>query len=386
MLLLVLLCRFQGDTGVYDDTLGALVKPVYRIYYMLHFVLDAASQRLLGTHGLSEWVRMAICVGIAGGLWALVCVAYLLGHRLWFRLRRARQEPAPEVPHEIRPVSRRAFFTELGAGTSAMLACGAAYPVVVSPEAVRTVRHTLCIKDWPAALEGLRAVQLTDTHYGPMISLGYLNRVIQQTNALNPDLVLLTGDYVHNHRRHVPEGIRLFAGLRSKFGTVAVLGNHDHWVGLHISRMIFDEIGVPLIDNSRRFLTPNGFSDSPAPDTVCIAGVGDLWCDAVDFQAALGGVPEDMPRLLLAHNPDVAEMDNAYRVDAMFSGHTHGGQVCVPGLGPLAYSTDYGDKYLAGLCEGPWTTAIVSRGIGVVALPIRFNCPAELVEITFVRA
>ncbi|MBI1319711.1 MAG: hypothetical protein GC168_12295 [Candidatus Hydrogenedens sp.] len=387
LLLMVLWCRFQGDTGVYDDSLGVLGKPFYRMYYLLHFLTDFASQRLLGTKTLTEAMRMAVCIGIAASLWAIGCLLYFSGRRLSARLWGNRAaDPEDHASSEIRPVSRRAFFTEAASGTGAMMACGAAYPVALAPEAARITRYTLEIPQWPEALDGLRAVQLTDTHYGPMLSLGYLQRVVQQTNALQPDIVFLTGDYVHNHRRHIRDGIQVFSKLESRFGTLAVLGNHDHWIGLRETKANFEELGVPLIDNSRRFLSPDGLSDTISRDAVCIAGVDDLWTGEIDFEAALSGVPESMPRILLSHNPDVAELNNPYRVDAMFSGHTHGGQVCIPGIGALAYSTDFGDKYLAGVCPGPWTTAIVSRGIGVVSLPVRFNCPAEIVEVTFRRA
>ena len=80
----------------------------------------------------------------------------------------------------------------------------------------------------------------------------------------------------------------------------------------------------------------------------------------------------------------MAELKNPHRVDVMVSGHTHGGQVRLPYFGALAYTTRFGDKYMQGVCEGPWSKVVVSRGIGVVGVPVRLNCPPEIVEVEFV--
>jgi hypothetical protein len=136
------------------------------------------------------------------------------------------------------------------------------------------------------------------------------------------------------------------------------------------------------------FVTPMGLSEKPIRgESLCIAGVGDVWTDEVSFTKALRGIPEDMPRIVLSHNPDVAEtMDSHHRVDLMLSGHTHGGQVRLPVIGAPACPSHYGMKYLGGKCHGPQCPVIVSRGIGLAGIPLRFRVPPELCVITLVKA
>jgi len=166
------------------------------------------------------------------------------------------------------------------------------------------------------------------------------------------------------------------------------LGNHEHWEGARACRKEFDKIDIPLIDNDRLFLTPGGLRERPVTErSLCIAGVGDVWTDEVSFADALRGVPADMPRVVLSHNPDAAEMNDArHRIDLMLSGHTHGGQVRLPVIGAPWRPSKYGSRYLGGKCRGPQCPVIVSRGIGLAGIPLRFRVPPELCVITLVRA
>jgi predicted MPP superfamily phosphohydrolase len=150
----------------------------------------------------------------------------------------------------------------------------------------------------------------------------------------------------------------------------------------------FARIGVPLIDNHRLFLTPAGLRNKPYPGrSICLAGVGDVWEDEVSFKKAIGGISRQIPRIVLSHNPDAAEMmESGCRVDLMLSGHTHGGQVKLPLIGMPFKVTRYGHKYIGGLCHGPMCPVIVSRGVGMSGLPIRLGVPPELGLITLVKA
>ena len=123
---------------------------------------------------------------------------------------------------------------------------------------------------------------------------------------------------------------------------------------------------------------------------MCIAGVGDLWEGAPDYHAALSGAPRAMPRLLLSHNPDAAEdskfVTGNYRVDLMISGHTHGGQVWVPGIGTPIVPSKFGQKYASGLVKGPACDVFISKGVGVSGLPVRFGVPPEIVVFDLAAA
>jgi len=230
----------------------------------------------------------------------------------------------------------------------------------------------------------LKIIHVSDTHYGPYTSLSYLEKVVKKVNALKGDLVVLTGDYVHRTRRSVEPGIGVLSGLRARYGVLAVLGNHDHWEGTELCRTMFHRIKIPLLDNRHVYLTPEGIRNSPQCDrSICLAGVGDLWEDEVSFKKALEGIPPAMPRIVLSHNPDTAEMiDQTQRVDLLIAGHTHGGQVKLPLYESMFAPTQFGHTYLGGLCEGPECIVLVSRGVGLAGVPVRFFVPPEIAVIT----
>lgn len=300
-----------------------------------------------------------------------------------------------QVRHEVRPektagggsVSRRAFLAQAGAGATLAASGGlGVYSTWYEPSQIKVRRYTAPILGLPESLDGMRIIHVSDTHYGPYNALSQIEQAIEAANSLRGDLVMLTGDYVHFTPSSIETGIGVLSTLKAKFGAVAVLGNHEHWEGAACCRRTFQRTGIPLLDNDRLFLTAGGLSDEPAADSICIAGLGDYWEDELLFDQALRGVPRQMPRLLLSHNPAAAEfVGPGRRIDLMFSGHTHGGQVRVPGL-PAVGLSKIERKYLGGLCTGPHCRLVVSRGVGMAGLPVRFRVYPEIGEITLVRA
>jgi predicted MPP superfamily phosphohydrolase len=302
--------------------------------------------------------------------------------------RKLRRGRTPNVPRDDgRSVSRRALL----GGAAAALAGGAAasYPMSVATRRFEITRRTIAIRDLPPGLSGLRIVQLSDIHHGPWIPLSHVNHIVATTNALEPDLILLTGDYVHRSPRYCVPVVAELAKLRARVGILGVLGNHDWWEDGPLLQREFARAGVPLIDNARKILTPDRRLVDEAREGLCIAGVGDLYTDAQDYEGALGGLPGAMPALLLSHNPDVAEaadlLNGEHRVDLMLSGHTHGGQVYVPGLGTPIVPSRFGQKYASGLVEGPACRVYVSRGLGHTVLPMRVGVRPELAVIQLTR-
>lgn len=294
--------------------------------------------------------------------------------------------------------SRRRFLIDgtLGLGCASTLAVGAD-ATLVEPWDLRVTRYEIPISDLPPALIGLKLVQLSDTHLGPRIPASFIRDAVAQTLALAPDIVLLTGDYVHNGPRWVEPAARLFEPLVAPGRVVVgVLGNHDWWAGGQRVTDALSRIGVRMVDNARCFYDPRsrsivGNSDPLSGECLCISGVGDLREDRVDFRAALAGVPESMPRLMLAHRPDTAELPELHvarppRIDLMLCGHTHGGQVRLPVIGTPMVPSRYGSKYAAGLVRGPACRVLVSRGVGMSIVPVRFGVPPEIVELTLTRA
>ena len=323
---------------------------------------------------------------------------YILGRRLYRLLTRQHSLEALDtearddnLPVEALPtpfMGRREFLVRSAAGASGLAACSVCgYASFVEPNRLHVRRYQVRIPGLPAELDGLRIVHVSDTHYGPYMSRAFLRETAAQANLLEPDLVALTGDYVHFTPDAIEPGIELLTEFRGRLGAVAVMGNHEHWEGAGACRQVFDHIGIPLLDNARLFLTPEGLQDAPVSGrSLALTGVGDYWEDEVSFDKALGGVPEDVPRVLLSHNPDVAEIVGpGRRVDLMLSGHTHGGQVSLPVIGPPMTTSKFGKKYIGGLCQGPHCPVIVSRGVGLAFLPVRFRVPPELGLITLRR-
>lgn len=269
-----------------------------------------------------------------------------------------------------------------------------AYERVNGPARVVFRRIILPVAGLPASLERLRVAQVTDVHHGPWLPVGYIADIMRQVNDARPDLVLLTGDYVINSPCYIEPVVRAFAALRPGIATLAVLGNHDWWEGVRRMRSAFAAAGIPLLDNRRAVVTPErglvlDASVRHDAEGLAVAGVGDYWEDRVDAAAALGGLPAAMPRIVMSHNPDVAE-DHGFlaageRVDLMVSGHTHGGQVCLPRFGAPVVPSIHGQKYLSGWVEGPAFPVYINNGIGTSGLPVRFGAPAEVTLFDLVR-
>ena len=302
---------------------------------------------------------------------------------------------APAVP----VMDRRAFLIRSGRGAVAAAGAGTiGYGLFAEPGRLAVTRRAIPIAGLPDSLRGLRIVHLSDIHLGPWTTEASVTRIVEVTNGLAPDLVVMTGDFINAGDRYVKPVFRLLAGLKPKIGTLSVLGNHDWWCGEGPVRDALRANGLPWIDNDRVFLgADRRLTAEPARDGLglCLAGVGDYWEDIVDLDAALRGCPDDMPRLMLSHNPDVAEHRELLRpagggppprIDLMLSGHTHGGQIAFPGGYAPIVPSRFGSKYARGLVAGPVCPVLISRGLGMTVVPVRLFSVPEIVVIELVGA
>ena len=303
--------------------------------------------------------------------------------------RNRKHDIARETPLRVEPrVSRRRLLV----GGAGGLATGAVavYPMSIATRHFDITRRTFAIPDLPPELRGLCIVQLSDIHHGPWIPIQHVRTIVATANRLNPDVILLTGDYVHRSAAYITPVVNELARLRAAIGIVGVLGNHDWWEDGPLMQREFARVGIPLIDNGRQFVTPQRQLVGHATAGLCLAGVGDLYTDTQRYDAALGGVSQDIPRLLLSHNPDVAEDPalavHGYRVDLMLSGHTHGGQIYIPGIGSPIVPSQFGQKYARGLVRGPVCPVFISRGLGHTVLPVRIGVRPEMALIELTRA
>jgi hypothetical protein len=275
------------------------------------------------------------------------------------------------------------------------------HPLLSGPLTVERV--TVPILGLPRSLEGTTLVQLSDFHFdGKRLSEALLTEAIAQTNALSPDLVLLTGDFVTLDTHPIYELAEYLKQLRSRCGVYGVLGNHDDYTpdgrlmiidGLHRANVavLWNEIAYPL-----------------GPE-LPLVGLADLWSGESDPQV-LQQLDPATPRLVMAHNPDTADQLASYRVDLQLSGHSHGGQIVFPKLGPLPlvirrirpyipHLIRQRVPYLSDACDRvmrhwEWASGLhaigthqlyVNRGLGTY-FPGRFRCPPELTAITLTAA
>ena len=236
-------------------------------------------------------------------------------------------------------------------------------------------RQTIAVPRLPAAFRGTTVAFVTDIHHGPFVSEADVAAVVRTTMALAPDLILLGGDYSHREGRFIAPCFDLLAALSAPLGVYGVLGNHDYRHGLAETRAAMARAGVIELTNRGVPLTLNG-------ETLHVAGVDDLWHGRPDVEAAVRGVSGNDACLLVSHNPDVAETVRDRRVGLMLSGHTHGGQIVLPGFGAPLVPSRYGQKYAHGLVEAPATRVYISAGTGMSVLPVRMGCRPEITRIT----
>lgn len=233
-------------------------------------------------------------------------------------------------------------------------------------------RHDVGLRDLASSFDGYRIAFLTDPHYSAVVPRWWIAQAVTAAVDLAPDLILLGGDYLSHSPRYACGLTDLFRPLVARDGVFYVLGNHDHYVGAELVRHALREAGLVELRNTSVLI-------GRGAGTLAIAGVGDLKFDVIDFEAALRGVPGDVPRLVLSHDPDVfAFWPAEQRLDLMLSGHTHGGQAHLPLLGPPYVPSQFGFRYLAGLIREGSRQLYVSRGIGAITAPIRWRCPPEI--------
>jgi predicted MPP superfamily phosphohydrolase len=239
-------------------------------------------------------------------------------------------------------------------------------------------RLTLPLRGLHPALEGFRIVQLSDFHLYPYTQLGFLRQVVELAVGLQPDLLVLTGDYVTLDAEAIHELAPVLGQLNARYGVYAVLGNHDLWTNRRIVEAGFAEQRLPVLINQRVPISLGGA-------TLHLAGLDDGWSGQADLEAALDGVPADEPTVLLVHEPDLFdEYVKDPRVVLQLSGHSHGGQVRIRGKKPQILP-HLGRKYEIGLYRINDTWLYTNRGLGYTSLPVRINCPPEITEITLTR-
>jgi len=247
---------------------------------------------------------------------------------------------------------------------------------VYQARALKLEEREIAIPGLPAHLNGRRILHISDAHLGPRWSLS--SKILSLAEAARPDWTFVTGDMTLG-RGGIPPAARLLESLAALNPTWVVPGNAEY------AAMRSHSV-PPGYDRAARLLLNSAELLADGDPPCWIAGVDCPHREYADLEVALSAVPEHAWTVLMAHSPDVILDPNARRCRLIFAGHTHGGQVRIPGLRALYANTKIGRRYADGLHDLGGTMLIVTRGAGVARLPVRFFCPPELTVWRLVRS
>ncbi|MEP7064842.1 MAG: metallophosphoesterase [Gemmatimonadota bacterium] len=267
-----------------------------------------------------------------------------------------------------------------------------AYAILITPVALRRTSIDVPIADLAPALEGYTIAALSDLHYGGTITpTRLIDRAVRLANESSPDLVVLLGDYALSHSSlrtisrvlyewALPRMTEPLRGLRARDGTVAILGNHDYDYDPAKVTAWLQSTGARVLVNQCVVVERGGAR-------LGIGGVDDWTHGEIDPHGGCASLAHDIPRVVLSHNPDGAlELAPAARVDLVLAGHTHGGQFVLPWLGaPARQCTVCDASSASGWVPRAPVRLYVTSGVGVL-LPLRINCPAEVLIVRLVHA
>ncbi len=224
------------------------------------------------------------------------------------------------------------------------------------------------LKRLPKNLDGFRLIHLSDIHHSPFTNIEHITRAVKIANELKPDMCILTGDYVSHESEYIVPVAEVLGGLTSEGGTFACLGNHDHWTDGELVTNSLREAKINVLINE-------GFRFTVRDVSFWLAGVDDYMVGKTDLRSALRGSFPDEMKLLLAHNPVIARAAARADIDLVLSGHTHGGQVKIRDDEKRILPRR---KLRNGLYRRKNTQIYITRGIGTVVLPVRYQCPPEI--------
>ena len=352
---------------------------VLNLPMLLYVGLRATNASTAATLFLRPFARVGLYLQVLAFFVILWAVATALLWRL--RSRITGREERPEDP------ARRAFLRTsglLGLGTAAVSTATGTQEAYGDPGITRL---RLAFPGLPAGLDGLRLAYLSDLHSGPMVGAGLLRRWRELAERERPDLLLFGGDFVDSLPQELAPLIQAFEGFRPACGTFAVLGNHDYFED---PRPIWRDLaasGIRPLENAHALIERGGAS-------LALLGLQDPMAlngrfNRVPFgpgpepRLAMAGVPEDAFRVCLAHRPTMLADALSTGAELVLSGHTHGGQInLVPGVS----SARILGPYTGGLYDLGGPRLFVSRGLGVVGLPIRIQAPPEIAILTLARS
>ncbi len=306
------------------------------------------------------WVGM-LFMGFFSSLFVLTLLREVVIVAAWLAT-----EAGASLPSLVTPSAWAVVVLALAATLGGLL--NARRTARVKPVQVR-------IQHLPAGLAGFRIVQISDIHVGPTIKAGYLQKIVDRVNALEPDVIAITGDLVDGSVPELARHVAPLAKLRARHGVYFVTGNHEYYAGVHGWIAEVQRLGIRVLHNEHVVIAHAGAR-------LVLAGVTDFTghhfdpSHKSDPQASLAGAPADLVKVLLAHQPRTAPAAAQAGFDLQLSGHTHGGQFF-----PWRYFVPLQQPYTSGLHQLDRLQVYVSRGTGYWGPPKRIGAPSEISEI-----
>lgn len=287
------------------------------------------------------------------------------------------------IKGESLKMNRRSFLKKFFGGiiTFSIFSGGVYYYAKsIEPKRLKKTNHIIQSVNLPASFHRLKIIQFSDTHIGFHYHLTDFKDLIAKINAEKPDIIVFTGDLIDDPLtyKHTAELTNLLMLLEAPLGKYWVYGNHDHGgYGTETIFRIMEQSEFQLLKNSHKRIVKNG-------EQIALAGIDDVILGEPDVAEAIEGIENDLFTILLAHEPDYADVASQFPIDIQLSGHSHGGQVRLPIFGHL-YTPAFAQKYIYGkyaFNDKPFTL-YVNQGIGTTRMPFRFFCTPELSVYTF---
>lgn len=254
------------------------------------------------------------------------------------------------------------------------------WAVGIEPARLTYPEQRIELEGWNSARAGYKIIMIADLHVGsPHITLKKLDTIVSTVNAMNPDLVVLGGDYViqgvlGGNPVKSSDIVASLAKLQAKDGVYGILGNHDWWENAPRMAQEFAAAGIPMLEDKQKWIGDKnqGF---------WLVGVSDYNEGEHNYVKALKGVTSEYPVIAISHSPDIfPELPDM--ISLLLAGHTHGGQVYIPFIGRPVVPSKYGQRYVMGLKREGSKQIFVSAGVGTSILPVRFMTPPEINILT----
>lgn len=255
---------------------------------------------------------------------------------------------------------------------------------MIEPHQVEITHQRIVLEKLPAEFHGLRVVQLSDIHHSPFLDEERIGEAVRRANELQPDLAVLTGDYISHSRDYIAGCARALGRLRAAHGVFAVLGNHDHWTDGAMMREALTGQGIRVLCNESERIERNG-------SYIRLAGIDDIMVKRDNLPKALEETNWGEARILLSHNPAIIREAARAGVDLVLSGHTHGGQINWRMLvgrkdkKTARWLRRPSRRLMRGHAQLGSTQIYVNRGLGTVVVPLRYGCPPEITVLELLK-